>query len=79
MGSCPGIWKRGRREPLDLKKRKERTSKSEFQEGSSRKNNPQVLKILKFRGNKIDRDCEMVKVTQKSKKIILQNNSVDNS
>ena len=41
--------------------------------------NFKLLKILKFRGNKIDWDCKIVKIIQKSKKIDLQSNSVENS
>ena len=47
----------------DLKKRKERTTKPKILIGNFQKSkeNPQVLKILKFTGNKIDWDCKIVK------------------
>ena len=32
-----------------------------FRKYQDRKSNPQVLKILKFIGNKIDQDCKIVK------------------
>ena len=63
--------KRGEREPL---------KQNFIRKCKSKKKNPEVLKILKFRSNKIDWDCKILKVTpQKSKKIDLQNNSVENS
>ena len=47
----------------DLKKRKERTQlvKISAETLKKEKKNPQVLIILKFRGNKIDQDCKIVK------------------
>ena len=46
----------------DLKKRREREPLNQnYNRTLQKKKNPKVLKILKFRGNKIDWDCKIVK------------------
>ena len=47
-----GISKRGRREPVE---------QDFIRKFKKKKKNPKVLKRLKFRGNKVDQDCKIIR------------------